>query len=428
MSDRTAGSRAALRAATGFSCLLLFAVPVRLTAGDAAPERDPLAGWTYVQVSASHVQVFGMTFARVDGDAWPDILSGPYWYRSPGGDLTGAWTQHPLPQVEGDDPDALLAVDVDGDANFDVIAMSGTAGRVYWLERNAGTGVWTSLRIGDVGVSNHGISSQGYRLVDLEAGGRPEIVINVDPCYYFRIPADPAAGNWPRVEAVAAAYTGDEEIAFGDIDRDGRIDLVTTNGDTGEVRWLKNPGNGSGNWAPHLVATLPDIVFHDRLEVADFNRDGRLDIVVSEETGSASGAETWWLRQPADPTSPNWPATLVVSQGSTNSMRVADVDRDGDADIVTAEHYGSLEVIVWNNDGAGVFTPQLVDDAGHESHFGVRPFDLDRDGDPDLVSPAWNAPQFLHLWRNDTVASPGFLLFADGFETGGLFTWSSAVP
>ncbi|GMU64511.1 MAG: hypothetical protein AMXMBFR36_07850 [Acidobacteriota bacterium] len=409
-------------AARGAAAVILLLTPGLARAGVA-----PLGGWTYVEVSSSHAQVFGMTFARVDADEWPDILSGPYWYRSPGGDLTGAWTQNPLPQVEGEDPDALLTVDVDGDANLDVIAMSGTAGRVYWLERDAGTGAWTSLRIGDVGVSNHGISAQGYRLADLEPGGRPEVVINVDPTYYFRIPANPGAGNWPRVTAVSAAETADEEIAFGDIDRDGRIDLVTSNGDTGEVRWAKNPGNGSGNWTTYLVATLQNIVFLDRLEVGDFDRDGRLDIVVSEENASSSGSETWRLRQPVDPTAPNWPAALLVSQGSTNSLRVADVDRDGDSDIVTAEHFGSLEVTVWSNNGAGVFTPQLVD-SGHESHFGVRPFDLDRDGDLDLVSPAWNAPQFLHLWRNDTVASPGFVIFADGFEIGGLSAWSLVLP
>lgn len=386
----------------------------------------PAGDWTYIEVGSDHVRVFGLTFGRVDADPWPDILSGPYWYRNPGGDLAGSWERQALPQVEGDDADALLAVDVDGDPHFDLIAMSGTDGRVYWLERDAGSGVWTALRVGDVGASNHGISAQGYRLAQLEPGGRPEIVINADPCYYFRIPAAPEAGNWPRVRAVAAAHTADEEIAVGDIDRDGQLDLVTSNGDTGEVRWLANPGDGSGDWTPHLIATLPGISFHDRLEVADFNGDGRLDIVVSEENAAASGAETWLVRQPASPTNPAWPATLLVSQGSTNSMRVGDIDRDGDVDIVTAEHFGALAVTLWSNDGSGQFTPQPIDQ-GHESHFGVRPFDLDRDGDLDLVSIAWNVPELLHLWRNDSVASPGFVLFADGFELGP-HPWSLVVP
>jgi hypothetical protein len=204
------------------------------------------------------------------------------------------------------------------------------------------------------------------------------------------------------------------------------MDLVTSNGDTGEIRWLRNPGNGAGNWTPFLVATLPSIVFLDRLEVGHYDRDGRLDIVVSEENASAGDAETWWIRQPAVPTAPNWPTHLLVSQGSTNSMRAADFDRDGDTDVVTGEHYGDLDVVVWENAGGGVFTPHAVD-TGHESHFGTRPFDLDRDGDLDLVSLAWNAPQYLHLWRNDGPTL-GFLIFGDGLESGNFSAWSSFAP
>jgi hypothetical protein len=369
-----------------------------------ANPRLSLDDWTYIQVSASHERVFGLAFADVDRTGSTDILSGRHWYENPGGDLTAAWTQNAFPQVGGNDPDALLTTNVDGDLDLDVIAMSGSGGSVYWLERNTGAaGGWDVTLIGNVGTSNHGISAQGYRAADLIPGGRDEIIINIDPCYTFEVPANPGAGNWPRVRVIASSSTADEGIAVGDIDRDGLLDLVGTNGGTGEVRWFKNPGDGSGDWQAYQMATISDISFHDRVETGDLNGDGRLDVVVSEENGATSGAETHWLEQPADPTSNAWPVSQIASQGSTNSLRVADVDNDGDLDVVTGEHKGSLAVVVWENDGAGGFSSHSVG-TGKESHFGTKPVDLDRDGDLDLVSVAWDAPQYLHLWRNDAAS------------------------
>jgi hypothetical protein len=369
-----------------------------------ADPRLSLDDWTYIQISSSHERVFGLTFADVDRNGSTDVISGRHWYENPGGDLTGTWTQSAFPQVGGNDADALLTTNVDGDLDLDVIAMSGSGGNVYWLERNTGAaGGWDVTLIGNVGTSNHGISAQGYRAADLVPGGRDEIIINVDPCYTFEVPANPGAGNWPRVRVIPSSSTGDEEIAVGDIDRDGLLDLVGTNGDSGEVRWFKNPGDGSGDWQAYQIATISNITFHDRVEVGDIDGDGRLDVVVSEENGQTSGAETHWLEQPTDPTSTNWPVSQIASQGSTNSMRLADVDNDGDLDVVTGEHKGSLAVVVWENDGAGGFAAHSVG-TGEESHFGTKPADLDRDGDLDLVSVAWDAPQYLHLWRNDAAS------------------------
>ncbi|MBZ0175186.1 MAG: FG-GAP-like repeat-containing protein, partial [Candidatus Methanoperedens nitroreducens] len=59
---------------------------------------------------------------------------------------------------------------------------------------------------------------------------------------------------------------------------------------------------------------------------------------------------------------------------------------------------------IWVNDGTGLFKERLVS-SGKESHLGARTVDLDGDGDLDIVSIAWDAPQFIHLWRNDAIVA-----------------------
>ncbi len=151
---------------------------------------------------------------------------------------------------------------------------------------------------------------------------------------------------------------------------------------------------------------MTEAVYPDGFAAADLNGDGRLDIVGTEENGGTSGARTFWWQQPTTATATNWVRRTIVTQGTTNSLDVADMDGDGDRDLVLAEHRGTLKMAVWSNNGTGTFTERVVG-TGNESHLGARLSDLDNDGDLDIVSIAWDAPQNVHLWRNDAITGGG---------------------
>jgi hypothetical protein len=352
-----------------------------------------LDNWQYIQIDNSRgVRSFGLAIGDLTGNGFGDIASGPYFYRNPGGDMTTAWPRINLPVPNFD---ALLIVDVDSDQYGDVIGMDGT-GKVYWAEaQNLQGSSWQTIEVGTVETADHGISTQGYVLGQLIAGGHPEIIINVGTLYYFEIPSNPEAGNWPRV---TIANTVDPEgVAVGDIDRDGDIDVCGPYTST-DVAWWENPGTAEGGWARYQVGSTPSS-YADRFYMADFNNDNKIDIAVAVANGAANGL--YWFEQPSNPKT-SWIRHTIVTQDTTNSMDVADMDNDGDMDIISGEHRGSETLAIWENNGTGYFEEHVVD-TGKESHLGARVFDFDADGDLDIASIAWDDYQFLHLWRNDAV-------------------------
>lgn len=373
-----------------------------------ANDGSRLKSWSYHRISAGHVRTFGLGFLDVDGDGDLDIASGPFLYLNPGRPLSGTWARIPLPQGLH----AFSTLDVDGDNLADLLAQKDNAGAdridLYWIEaaRPDGTAWVPPVRIGDVPRSDHPEGFQGYKVDQLVAGGRPEVVVStMRGLYYFSVPAAGAAsGAWPRT--FVAANDSDEGIGVADVDSDGFRDITFTSGKDKTVKWVKNPGDGSGGWRVFTIGSFSEADWPDRCEAADLNGDGRVDIVVTEENSGAApdALACWWEQPAAGATEPNWRRHTIATQSTMNSLDVGDVDRDGDIDLVLAEHRGAKRIAVWENDGLGTFRERLVG-RGRESHLGGRLADLDGDGDLDLVSIAYDDFTMLHLWRN-TSPSP----------------------
>lgn len=137
----------------------------------------------------------------------------------------------------------------------------------------------------------------------------------------------------------------------------------------------------------------------DVLAISDINGAGRVDVVLGAQ--GSSGAGLVWYE------APSWRRYDVSGGGFTTDGDVADVDGDGDPDIVAAEHTdmrdsngapNNLTVIFENAGGGTRWRPHPIEAGSHSSHLGARVFDLDGDRRPEVVSLAWNQFRTLHLW------------------------------
>jgi hypothetical protein len=161
--------------------------------------------------------------------------------------------------------------------------------------------------------------------------------------------------------------------ALGDIDGDGRVDLVVGQalGERG-IYWLKQPEDPREKWPIHLVSEAFE-KYHD-LALADVDDDGDLELV-----GCSQQSETvFYYDIPADPTVEPWPAEnchVVCEDIHVEGLLVVDIDGDGATEIVAGPNVFHRRDGKWERD--------VVAEGWEWTRLAAA--DVDDDGDLELV-------------------------------------------
>jgi hypothetical protein len=344
----------------------------------------------------------GAYYGDFNRDGKMDIVAGPFWFEGP--DFQKKHEIRPPKEFDPKDySDNFLTFtgDFNGDGWTDVLYIGYPGAPAYWYENPAGkAGPWRK----HLAYANVGNESPCWG--DINGDGRPELVFNNDG-YLGYATFDPSRPDQPWTfhaisgqDARYQKYT--HGVGFGDINGDGRIDIVEA------VGWWEQPAdaNKAQTWKFHPYRFAEAAA---QILVTDVDGDGLADVITAwhchhyglvwyKQVKGPERQIVWQQHVILSPTPDLNSKDLRISQ--MHALELVDMNGDGVKDVVTGKRFwahgpkGDKEpdapaVVYWfecRRDGRGgvLFVPHLIDD---DSGVGtqVTATDLNGDGIPDVI-------------------------------------------
>lgn len=206
--------------------------------------------------------------------------------------------------------------------------------------------------------------------------------MGVDPGGYRTVlaPLQTSTGLVPYADQSLATGTEPQSVVTGDFDRDGFPDLAVARAGAASVAiYLHATGNTTPSFYPASPMMIGTTNRNHGLAAADFNRDGILDLVTTQPTSSRICVLTGTGAPPCFTAGAPFP-----SGNRPESVCAADFDRDGAPDLVVADVQDHT-VRLLHGDGAGGFTTPNAPIALAAIPSGILSADFNRDGRPDLA-------------------------------------------
>ncbi|MFC1501982.1 T9SS type A sorting domain-containing protein [bacterium] len=283
--------------------------------------------------------------ADLDGDGDIDVLSGSEfddktaWYENSDG--LGTFGSQQVITTQADGVKCIHTADLDGDGDLDVLSASEYDDKVAWYENVDGSGTFGPQQL----INTTGIWIETVFSADLDGDGDMDVLsAYMGEGFECRIVWYENTDNAGTFSAEKNIYIGPHKtisqiVYSADLDCDGDMDVISASRHDGNITWYKNT-DGEGLFGPAQQITT-EVYWVRSICTADLDNDGDLDLLsASEFDKKIAWYENYNTKIPFGPQQ-----VISLSADGAQCVRAADLDGDGDMDVLSASDEDAR--IVW---------------------------------------------------------------------------------
>ncbi|SFK70972.1 Repeat domain-containing protein [Halogranum rubrum] len=302
-------------------------------------------GWKRHKMAiAPHLDVGG-ALGDINGDGRLDVVAGQginhnavYWFEQPKNPRK-LWKRHTITTAFEKYHDVIVR-DVDDDGELEVVGLSQESRTIFYYDipEDPYQAPWPDSHCHIV---DDDVRVEGVEIVDIDGDGKTEILAGT---HIYHRNDD---GSWDREDVVTD--WDDVRLAVGDLDDDGELEIVYSEGDSpeyggrpGRVAWVDGP-----DWTPTILRE--EMFCPHTLQLADFTGSGRLDIYVGEMALTDNKEPKHLIFENLG--DGQFEEHLVESGIATHEGKVADLTGNGKRDIVGKSYGPNHHIDVWYNEG-----------------------------------------------------------------------------